>query len=221
MRLNGRPSLCAGAALAATLTATATLAGCGTNAPAGTAPSTVTTTVTTTPTTSPTTGPSTSATTATTATSGPASTGAGSSSGAAPCASGQLAASLGAPQGAAGSVVRALVLTNTGTKACTLQGFPGVSYVTGSRNTQVGAAAVRVGPRGSVVRLAPGGSAQAPVAFARTGAFDAAECRPVAVTGLRVYPPGLRSSLVVAAPGTGCAGATRSPQLQVRAVVAA
>ena len=116
--------------------------------------------------------------------------------------------------------MRALVLTNTGPAACALRGFPGVSYVTGDSGRQVGAAAVRVGSEGAAVRLAPGARAQALVSFANTGVFDPAVCRPTPVRGLRVYPPGERAALFVPAPGTGCAGTTPSPQLQVRAVTA-
>jgi hypothetical protein len=116
--------------------------------------------------------------------------------------------------------VRPLVLTNTGTAACTLRGHPGVSYVAGPSGTQVGRPALWTGPRGSVVRLAPGRSATALVSFAATGVFDPDVCRPTAVRGVRVYPPGERAALFVAAPGTGCAGRTPSPQLQVQAVTA-
>lgn len=43
--------------------------------------------------------------------------------------------------GAAGSVEIAIVLTNTGTTSCTLQGWPGVSFVGGGDGTQIGASA--------------------------------------------------------------------------------
>jgi hypothetical protein len=157
------------------------------------------------------------------ATSGGATSGGATSgpSGPTRCLSSNLEASLRAAEGTAGSVVHALVLTNRGRTSCTLKGFPGVSYVAGSAGKQVGPAAVRVGPAGAVVRLGPGRSAQALVAFARTGNFDPAACQPTDVRGLRVFPPGGRAALFVPAPGTGCAGQTRSPQLQVRAVTAA
>src|SRR5437016_1603423 len=48
-----------------------------------------------------------------------------------------------------------LQFTNTGPAACTLQGFPGVSYVD-SNGAQVGPAAVRVGPGGPQLSLPPG-----------------------------------------------------------------
>src|SRR6202035_2904288 len=53
------------------------------------------------------------------------------SAAAAGCRSAQLNASLGPPEGAAGSVYRVLIFTNTGTQACAMRGFPGVSYVAG------------------------------------------------------------------------------------------
>src|SRR6202011_1829081 len=84
--------------------------------------------------------------------------------GAAPeCATGQLAASLANPGGAAGSVGYDLVLRNTRTAACSLTGYPGVSYVSTSAGTTVGAPAAR-NPSSSgapTVTLDPGRSARA------------------------------------------------------------
>jgi hypothetical protein len=183
--------------------------GAGTTA-AAPATSTVTTTVTTTPTTTGT------ATPTTTRTPGSGTTG----DGAPRCRSVTLRAALGPAEGAAGSVLRPLVLTNTGRQACTLQGFPGVSYVTGDAGRQVGAAAVRSGPAGRRVTLAPGASAQAPVRLVDVRNFAAAACRPTTVRGLRIFPPGETAALFVPAPGTGCAGTPPGPQLSVRAVEA-
>lgn len=140
--------------------------------------------------------------------------------GVARCTTSVLRATLGAADGAAGSVVRDLVFTNTGSAPCALRGFPGVSYVTGDGGTQVGPAAEMAGERGGPVVLAAGGTAAAPVQFVQVANFDAAACRPEPVRGLRVYPPGDTAALFVAAPGTGCAGTPPGPQLTVRAVAA-
>jgi hypothetical protein len=62
--------------------------------------------------------------------------------------------------GTAGTLYRPLVFTNTGGRSCTIQGFPGVSFVTGDDGHQVGEAAMRVDPKGPPVTLKPGDTAQ-------------------------------------------------------------
>jgi Protein of unknown function (DUF4232) len=136
------------------------------------------------------------------------------------CTTGELRGTLGAGDGAAGSVYRPLLFTNTGSRTCALRGFPGVSYVGGDDGHQIGPAAAEVGDRGGAVTLEPGGQAAATVQFVQVANFDAAVCRPTPVRGLRVYPPGDTASLFVAADGTGCAGTPPGPQLTVRTVTA-
>ncbi len=105
------------------------------------------------------------------------------------CPTAVLAPSLGSANGYAGGTGYVLTLRNTGSRACTLLGYPGVSLVAGDQGNQVGAAAVRdPGATPSVV-LAPGKAAEAVVLVADAGNFPAS-CRPVQARGLRVYPPG-------------------------------
>jgi hypothetical protein len=111
------------------------------------------------------------------------------------CTSGRLRGSLGAAEGAAGSVFRTLVLTNDGPGTCELRGFPGVSYVAGDDGHQVGPAAAFDGPRGGEVVLAAGRAATARLRLVDVGVLDAGACRPTAVRGLRIYPPGSTASL--------------------------
>lgn len=129
-----------------------------------------------------------------------------------------LDVSLGGSEGAAGTTYRALVFTNTGGRTCTIQGFPGVSFVAGDEGRQIGEAAVRAGEKGPQVTLKPGGIASSTVGFVNIGAFDEAACRPTAVRGLRVYPPHERKSKFVPFETTGCAGKPPSNQLTVRTV---
>lgn len=129
-----------------------------------------------------------------------------------------LDVSLGGSEGAAGTMYRALVFTNTGGRTCTIQGFPGVSFVAGDEGRQVGEAAVRAGEKGPLVTLKPGGIASSTVGFVNIGAFDEAACQPTAVRGLRVYPPHERKSTFVPFETTGCAGKPLSNQLTVRTV---
>ncbi|WP_253832232.1 DUF4232 domain-containing protein [Actinokineospora globicatena] len=120
---------------------------------------------------------------------------------------------------AAGTVYRKLIFTNTGTRLCVIQGFPGVSYVAGDDGHQVGPAAFRVGTKGSPVRLDPGTSASADVGFVNVQNYDPTVCQPTEVRGLRVYPPHDTGSAFVELPGTGCAGTPPGNQLTVKTVV--
>lgn len=137
----------------------------------------------------------------------PDSPGSGSDQAAGPdrCHSNMLALSLGNSEGAAGTVYQAVRLRNTSGRTCTLQGFPGVSYVTGDNGAQVGAAAVHQGAEGAVVRVAPSAVASVDVGMVNVQNFEAAACKPTPVRGLRVYPPNETASLFLPISGTGCA----------------
>jgi hypothetical protein len=78
-----------------------------------------------------------------------------------------------------------LVFRNTTDETCTLQGYPGVSFVAGDSGTQVGSAFVRTSAHTSSVRLTPGSRAYALITL--TEAPNA--CSPVSARGYRVYPP--------------------------------
>ncbi len=134
------------------------------------------------------------------------------------CAATELAVSLGPGDGAAGSVYRPLIFTNTGQRTCELTGFPGVSYVTGDDGHQVGPAAAMSGPRGGAVPMDPGRTSAAELQLVQGRNFDEAGCRPTPVRGLRVYPPGETVARFVPMAGTGCAGDPPGPQLTVKTV---
>jgi hypothetical protein len=136
------------------------------------------------------------------------------------CRSAQLTPSLGQPEGAAGSVYRVLVFTNTGSRACDMQGFPGVSYVAGDAGQQIGPAAERVGDAGGSVRIAPGATASAQLQLVNVANYDAAVCHPMPVRGLRIYPPGETAALFVPVEATGCAATPPGSQLTVGTIIA-
>jgi len=121
------------------------------------------------------------------------------------CATATLKAALGSGGGAAGSVYYPIIFTNTSASACTLYGYPGVSFVTASGG-QVGAAAKEdpVYPR-QLVTLAAGGTAHAELQITDAQNYPSATCSPVAVHRLKVYPPGQTSAIYVAITSTGCA----------------
>jgi hypothetical protein len=113
--------------------------------------------------------------------------------------------------GAAGSYGVAIILTNSGQRSCTLQGWPGVSFVGDGNGTQIGAsAALDRSSSHETHTLAAGGEVQTIVQIAQTGNYDASECRPQATDGFRVYPPGSLESIFVPASGSSfeaCANA--------------
>ena len=146
------------------------------------------------------------------------------SSGTPACTSADLQASLGGGAGAGMSQNHTgLQLRNTGSSACTLYGYPGVSWVRGASGTQTGAAAVRQPDPGGtegVVTLAPGALASAPLDIVDAAVIPPSECKPVAVRGLRIYPPGQKAALFLSLPtaagGYGeCSLTTKAPTLMI------
>jgi hypothetical protein len=136
------------------------------------------------------------------------------------CKAASLKLTLKPADAGAGHVYVNVVFTNKSSKTCTMQGFPGVSYVTGDNGKQVGAAAYREGTKGARVTLKPGGSAYAPVDEVNVHNFDPSACHPTSTRGLRIYPPHDTAAMFVAQSGTGCTGSVPGHQLAVKTVVA-
>ncbi len=131
----------------------------------------------------------------------PASSSSGQVGGAEPgapvCTSAELAVTPGPSQGQSGMQKSdaTFTLTNKGSRSCTLDGFPGVSFVTGDTGDQVGEPARRNETATQLVTLAPGAGAATLLLITNPGAYDPAECKPVDVRGLRIYPPGEKAAL--------------------------
>jgi Protein of unknown function (DUF4232) len=134
------------------------------------------------------------------------------------CKAANLKLSVNQGDAGAGTVFRSVLFTNTSGSPCIIQGFPGVSYVTGDNGQQVGQPAVRDGAKGAAITLAPGATAAAPVGFRQVGNFDPAVCKPTPVRGLRIYPPHDTAAMFVPLDGTGCAGDPPGNQLVVKTV---
>jgi len=120
------------------------------------------------------------------------------------CAVGDLKVTLGAASGAAGSSVRPIVFTNTGSGACELHGFPGVSFVGDGNGTQLGAAADEDQSVSITSHtLQPGDAVQAQLKIEQAQNF--AGCSPKTADGLRIYPPHSYDAVFVKASGlTAC-----------------
>lgn len=112
------------------------------------------------------------------------------------CSTGNLAVWVDVSQGsaAAGTIYYPLDFTNTGNRACTLFGYPGVSALNGHLG-QIGRAAGR-DPRykARTVTIPAGGSAHAILSWVEIGNFTPSQCKPATASFLRVYPPNRKAS---------------------------
>jgi hypothetical protein len=111
---------------------------------------------------------------------------------AAGCASSGLTARVDLAQGggAAGSTYVPIDFTNTSASACTLEGYPGVSFVRTPSSGQLGNAATRnPAAAPATVTLAPGGVAHAVIQVAEAGNYSQSACTPVMAHWLKIFPP--------------------------------
>jgi hypothetical protein len=105
------------------------------------------------------------------------------------CVTGSLKVTTGTGNAGAGHSFIPIVFTNTSGTPCSIAAYPGVSFVTGDDGHQVGDPASRVSTKGATITLAPGQAASAALSITNVGLYDAGQCKPVDVRGLRVYPP--------------------------------
>lgn len=105
--------------------------------------------------------------------------------------------------GAAGSVYQKLILTNSGTQACILKGYPGVSLVAAPTGAPLGAPADRdpAKPPAELI-LKPGESGSAVLRYTQAGLYP--DCKRVPATGFRVYPPEDTGSVFIAQQREAC-----------------
>ena len=137
--------------------------------------------------------------------------GGGASASTAPCATSNLVIWLpnGNGNGAAGSIFYKLRITNLGSAACTISGFPALSAVNLKGKAVGKPASKETGQKAGVVKLAPGGSASFQLRVVEAGNFSPADCHATMAAGLRVSPPGGGGSKVVPFPFETCAKPTQ------------
>lgn len=133
----------------------------------------------------------------------------GTVSSAAPAAEGQCkadsltAATDSTGGGAAGSIYEKLILTNSGTTPCTLEGFAGVSLTADANGAPIGEPATRETTTPvTKIELAPGKSAWAELRYTQAGNYG--DCTKVPAAGYRIYPPNDTASLFVAEQHDAC-----------------
>lgn len=125
------------------------------------------------------------------------------------CATSTTVVWLSIPTGsaAAGSFSFDLKFTNLSRRACALSGYPGVSAID-LAGRRLGSPALRTGTPGHTpTDLASGLTATAVLRITDVNNFPATTCKRVTAAGLRVYPPGEKSSRVVPFPFVACANA--------------
>jgi hypothetical protein len=130
------------------------------------------------------------------------------------CATANLALTLGPQVGSSGHFNYELQLQNIGTVACTMTGFPGVSFVAAS-GAQIGVPAQRNSLTYSTITVAPGATAYAHLSVVDTSVQN---CPSAPAPEIRVYPPNQTASLTVAVSGlqvcsNQTVGATIDPML--------
>ncbi|WP_224094339.1 MULTISPECIES: DUF4232 domain-containing protein [unclassified Arthrobacter] len=105
--------------------------------------------------------------------------------------------------GAAGSIYEKLILTNSGTTPCTLEGFAGVSLTADANGAPIGEPATRETTTPvTKIELAPGKSAWAELRYTQAGNYG--DCTKVPAAGYRIYPPNDTASLFVAEQHDAC-----------------
>ncbi len=122
-----------------------------------------------------------------------------------PCAASDLKLAVGGSEGAAGTIYYRLDFTNLSSSACTMYGFPGVSFVSRAHGSQVGAPAARSN-RGALELITLASGAVAHATLAVSDVLTSTNCKhPVAVNWLQVYPPDQFTALFVPLSRQGCA----------------
>ncbi len=106
--------------------------------------------------------------------------------------------------GAAGSVYMKLVLSNSGSADCILDGYPGVSLVKAGTIDPIGAPAERdpAAPSNGPITLGPGQGATATLRYTQAGNYPG--CESEQADSVLVYPPSDTGHLEIAHPLTAC-----------------
>jgi Protein of unknown function (DUF4232) len=128
-----------------------------------------------------------------------------------PCPTSALKASVGTGNGAAGSTYYPLEFTNVSSAACTLFGYPGVSFVTGTGGSQIGRAASRNPAVSSgLVTLAPGATAHATLQVVNAMNYPNADCHLVTVHTMKIFPPNQTAPLYLSFTAPACSSRAKS-----------
>ena len=132
-----------------------------------------------------------------------------SQAGAAPaCATSALKVTVPKGQGnaAAGSSYYPIQFANVSGASCTLQGYPGVSFVTAQGGRQIGPAATRnAAVARQLVTLSPGQTVHAELQVLNAQNYPPADCGLVTAHWLKIYPPNQTGAAYVSFTAQACA----------------
>jgi hypothetical protein len=137
-----------------------------------------------------------------------------------PCPTSALRSSVGSGNGAAGSTYYPLEFTNVSSTACTLFGYPGVSFVTGNGGGLIGRAASRNPAVSSkLVTIPAGGTAHATLQVVNAMNYPNADCHLVTAHVLKIYPPNQTAPIYLSFSAPACSSRAKSVRiLSVEAV---
>ena len=124
------------------------------------------------------------------------------------CLTSNLRLAVGRSDGAAGTNYYPLDFTNTSSAACTMYGYPGVSFVATPGGSIIGAPAGRrtIGGTGpALITLQPGATAHATLAISDVLVGDQCRSHQVSVRTIQAFPPDQYTALSAPFTGTGCA----------------
>ncbi len=118
---------------------------------------------------------------------------------------------MGTGNGAAGSTYYPLEFTNTSSTACTLFGYPGVSFVTGTGGSQIGRAASRnPAVTSRLVTIAPGSTAHATLQVVNAMNYPGAECHLVTAHTMKIFPPNQTAPIYLGFTAPTCSSHAKS-----------
>lgn len=116
-----------------------------------------------------------------------------------------LSLSQGSSSGAAGTIYKNAVITNTGTNSCKITGYPAV-FMQNSGNVQLGnGASANSLYTPTEITLAPGGQAHTVVAYPQQPNFPAGTCTEIG-SSMKMYVPGLAAALITPWSDYNCPG---------------
>jgi hypothetical protein len=127
--------------------------------------------------------------------------------GPAPCTTSALRASVGTGNGAAGSTYYPLEFTNVSGSACTLFGYPGISFVTGTGTggSQIGHAATRNPEvRSTLITIEAGSTVHATLQVVNAMNYSNSACHLVTAHWLRIYPPNQTAPIYLSFTAPAC-----------------
>ena len=128
-----------------------------------------------------------------------------------PCPTSGLRASVGSGNGAAGSTYYPLEFTNVSSAACTLFGYPGVSFVTGNGGSLIGRAASRnPAVSSTLVTIAAGGTAHATLQVVDAMNYPNSDCHLVTAHVLKIYPPNQTAPIYLSFTAPACSSRAKA-----------